>query len=182
MDGRCLSRNTCTRPIIHESSISVLLPLWQSISVYIPIGGKQSTARNIPGNKHSFDILWNNHLSPSTPVLGNTGTDRGCTVSCSGTYIGDNVYSFYENLQENAVLTQEGLVRPPISVTFVLAEHQSVVAGRQSSILPVFKAFVQMSSDISQESNRRGAWAGSVPIDHPDWDEGVILSMNTQTM
>lgn len=118
-----------------------------------------------------FDILWNNHLSPSTPVLGNTGTDRGCTVSCSGTYIGDNVYSFYENLQENAVLTQEGFgtssylgdIRPrgtPISR-----------GGKASGILPVFKAFVQMSSDISQGSNRRGAWAGSVPIDHPDWDE-----------
>lgn len=118
-----------------------------------------------------FDILWNNHLSPSTPVLGNTGTERGCTVSCSGTYIGDNVYSFYENLQENAVLTQEGFgtssylgdIRPrgtPISR-----------GGKASGILPVFKAFVQMSSDISQGSNRRGAWAGSVPIDHPDWDE-----------
>lgn len=118
-----------------------------------------------------FDILWNNHLSPSTPVLGNTGTDRGCTVSCSGTYIGDNVFSFYENLKENAVLTQEGFgtssylgdIRPrgtPISR-----------GGKASGILPVFKAFVQMSSDISQGSNRRGAWAGSVPIDHPDWDE-----------
>lgn len=118
-----------------------------------------------------FDILWNNHLSPSTPVLGNTGTDRGCTVSCSGTYIGDNVYSFYENLQENAVLTQEGFGTS--SYLGDIRPRGTLISrgGKASGILPVFKAFVQMSSDISQGSNRRGAWAGSVPIDHPDWDE-----------
>jgi len=118
-----------------------------------------------------FDILWNNHLSPSTPVLGNTGTDRGCTVSCSGTYIGDNVYSFYENLQENAVLTQEGFGTS--SYLGDIRPRGTLISrgGKASGILPVFKAFVQMSSDISQGSNRRGAWAGSVPIDHHDWDE-----------
>lgn len=118
-----------------------------------------------------FDILWNNHLSPSTPVLGNTGTDRGCTVSCSGTYIGDNVYSFYENLQENAVLTQEGFGTS--SYLGDIRPRGTLISrgGKASGILPVVKAFVQMSSDISQGSNRRGAWAGSVPIDHPDWDE-----------
>lgn len=144
--------------------------LAKHISVY-PDWWETEYGKEYTWEQAFFDILWNNHLSPSTPVLGNTGTDRGCTVSCSGTYIGDNVYSFYENLQENAVLTQEGFgtssylgdIRPrgtPISR-----------GGKASGILPVFKAFVQMSSDISQGSNRRGAWAGSVPIDHPDWDE-----------
>ena len=118
-----------------------------------------------------FDILWNQHLSPSTPVLSNTGTNRGCTVSCSGTYVGDNVYSFYANLQENAVLTQEGFGTS--SYLGDIRPRGTAISrgGKASGILPVFKAFVQMSSDISQGSNRRGAWAGSVPIDHPDWDE-----------
>lgn len=144
--------------------------LAKHINVY-PDWWEKEYSKDYTWERAFFDILWNNHLSPSTPVLGNTGTDRGCTVSCSGTYIGDNVYSFYENLQENAVLTQEGFgtssylgdIRPrgtPISR-----------GGKASGILPVFKAFVQMSSDISQGSNRRGAWAGSVHIDHPDWDE-----------
>ena len=29
-----------------------------------------------------FDITWKGHLAPSTPVMCNTGTDRGLVVSC----------------------------------------------------------------------------------------------------
>ena len=40
-----------------------------------------------------FELLWKGWLSPSTPVLGNMGTDRGLPVSCSGQYVGDSIHS-----------------------------------------------------------------------------------------
>src|SRR5262245_18384356 len=50
-----------------------------------------------------FNEMWNGILSPSTPALSNTGTDRGMMVSCSGQTVGDDVASFYSNLRETAL-------------------------------------------------------------------------------
>jgi ribonucleoside-diphosphate reductase alpha chain len=55
-----------------------------------------------------FDLLWKGWLCPSTPVMANMGTDRGCPVSCSGGYVGDSVHSFYESRLETAMLTKHG--------------------------------------------------------------------------
>ena len=31
-----------------------------------------------------FELLWSGKLAPSTPVMSNTGTPRGMSVSCAG--------------------------------------------------------------------------------------------------
>ena len=43
-----------------------------------------------------FDLMWKGWLSPATPILSNTGTDRGMPVSCAGTYMGDSIYEIYD--------------------------------------------------------------------------------------
>lgn len=122
-------------------------------------------------NVKFYNLIWKGWLSCSTPVLANTGTDRGLTVSCSGQYIGDSVREFYENLTESAVLSQEG---------FGTSGYLGDIRGRGSNIsrggkasgaFPVFEDFVTMSQKVSQGSNRRGAFAGYLPISHPDFDE-----------
>lgn len=118
-----------------------------------------------------FKILWDGDLSPSSPIHSNTGTDRGSPVSCSGQYVGDSVSSFYKNRLETAILTKEGFgtsgylgdIRPrgaPISG-----------GGKASGVLPVVQMFVDDMRKISQGGVRRGAWAGSLEIDHPDFEE-----------
>lgn len=120
-----------------------------------------------------FNLLWDGWLSPSTPVLANTGTDRGLPVSCSGGYVEDSVDGFYTARREAALLTKYGFgtsaylggIRPrgaPISS-----------GGKASGILPVLKGFIQDSRDVSQGGVRRGSWAGYIPIDHHDFDEVV---------
>lgn len=120
-----------------------------------------------------FQLMWRGWLSPSTPVLANTGTSRGLPVSCSGSYVEDSVAGFYEARKETALLTKHGFgtsgylgdIRPrgtPISS-----------GGRASGILPVLRGFVQDSRDVSQGGVRRGSWAGYLPIDHGDFDEVV---------
>ncbi len=121
-----------------------------------------------------FNILWKGWLAASTPVLANMGKPSGCPVSCSGGYIGDSVYDFYNGQVEVAMLSKNGFgtsgylgdIRPrgaPIAN----------MTGGASGIVPVFKDYVQVASDISQGSSRRGAWAGYLPIDHDDFDELV---------
>jgi ribonucleoside-diphosphate reductase alpha chain len=53
-----------------------------------------------------FKELWDGILSPASPSLANTGTDRGMPVSCSGQMVGDDVDSFYSNLRETAILSK----------------------------------------------------------------------------
>jgi len=55
-----------------------------------------------------FNLLWKGWLSPSTPVLANTGTTRGLPVSCAGSYISDSIDSIYRAKHEIAALTKAG--------------------------------------------------------------------------
>lgn len=119
-----------------------------------------------------FNLLWNGWLAGSTPVVSSMGTGIGCPVSCSGGFIGDSVYSFYSSQLEAALLSKNGFgtsgymgaIRPRGSKI-------NGIKGSASGALPVFKDFVQLSRDISQGSQRRGAWAGYIEIDHKDFYE-----------
>ena len=121
-----------------------------------------------------FELFWKGWLAASTPVLSNMGTGFGCPVSCSGGYISDSVYGFYDAQLEAAMLSKNGFgtsgymgdIRPR-------GAKIKGVKGGASGVLPVFKDFVQMARDISQGSQRRGAWAGYISIEHPDFYELV---------
>ena len=97
-----------------------------------------------------FGLLWNGWLSPSTPVLANTGTDRGLPVSCSGGYVADSVDGFYTSRREAALLTKYGFgtsgylgdIRPRGSAISS--------GGKASGVMPVLKGFIQDSRDVSQ--------------------------------
>lgn len=102
------------------------------------------------------------------------GNNKMVVHNCSGGSIDDSVYGFYEAQLEAAVLSKNGFgtsgymgdIRPRGSSI-------NGVKGGASGVLPVFKDFVQLSRDISQGSSRRGAWAGYIEIDHPDFFELV---------
>lgn len=118
-----------------------------------------------------FNLLWKGWLSPSTPVLANTGTNRGLPVSCSGQYVEDSVDGFYTARRESALLTKHGF-----GTSAYLGDIRSrgtpiSVGGKASGILPVLKGFVQDSREVSQGGTRRGAWAGYIPIEHGDFWE-----------
>jgi ribonucleoside-diphosphate reductase alpha chain len=123
-----------------------------------------------------FEIMWKGWLSPASPVLANTGTDRGLSVSCSGQYIADSVDSFYTNRHEAAMLTKHGFgcsgyfgdIRPRGTAISV--------GGKASGAVPVMNGFFQDASEVSQGSNRRGAFAGYIEIDHKDfWELQELL-------
>src|SRR5690625_4886442 len=122
-----------------------------------------------------FEVLWKGWLSPASPVLSNVGTDRGLPISCSGGYVGDSVDEFYTSLHEQAVLSKWGFgcsgyfgdIRPRGSAISI--------GGKASGAVPVIEDFAIMASKISQGSNRRGATASYLPIDHGDFDELVDM-------
>lgn len=118
-----------------------------------------------------FDLMWKGWLSPSTPVLANTGTCRGLPVSCAGSYIPDSISGIYEAKHETAMLTKMGFgtagylgdVRPRGS--------EISVGGKSMGVLPIIEGFQKDMEYVSQGSSRRGSWAGYLPIDHGDFYE-----------
>jgi ribonucleoside-diphosphate reductase alpha chain len=135
----------------------------------------KTAAKHLPDSKkweeRFFEVMWKGWLSPATPVLTNMGTTRGTPVSCSGGYVGDNVYDFYDCQKEVAVLSQNGFGTSSYLGDIRPRGADISRGGKASGVLPVIKDFVQVSRDITQGSNRRGAWAGYIEIDHKDFYE-----------
>lgn len=119
-----------------------------------------------------FSIMWDGFLSPSTPLLTNTGTDYGMSVSCSGAYVEDSVLGFYDTRRQNAILTKEGF-GTSVYLGDIRHRGSKMKNGEASGAQPVAKMFVTDSMDISQGSARRGATAWYYDIDGNDFDELV---------
>ena len=118
-----------------------------------------------------YDLLWSGDYSASSPVLANTGTDRGFTVSCAGNVLGDSVDDFYQSQHEIAMLSKMG---------FGTSSYMGDIRARGSTfgtdgvcdgVWPQIRAHNQVAKDISQGSTRRGQWAGYLPISHGDFWE-----------
>lgn len=128
--------------------------------------------------KKFFDMFWNGWLSPSTPVLANTGTNRGMPVSCSGTVCDDSISGFYKALEENAVLTQEGFGTAVYLGDIRPRGSKISRGGKSSGVVPVLEDFVLMSQKVSQGGVRRGSIGQYIPLNHGDFWE-VIKKLET---
>ena len=118
-----------------------------------------------------FNLLWKGWLSPSTPVLSNMGTDKGMCVSCSGTYVDDSVHGFYSSFLENAILTKHGFGTSGFLSDIRPRGSKIHTGGKASGVKPVLKHFVFDMQTITQGTQRRGAFAGYLDIEHKDFDE-----------
>lgn len=138
----------------------------------------RTLARHMKGREAEWEAkflreLWDGILSPASPALANTGTDRGMMVSCSGQVVSDDVDSFYTSLRETALLSKQAFgtsadfsaIRPrgaPISG-----------GGKANGPVEVIEDFFTCASKISQGGNRRGSIGAYLDIEHPDWDEAI---------
>lgn len=120
-----------------------------------------------------FNILWSGRLSASSPVLANTGTDRGMNVSCSGQFIGDSVLEFYNGMTETAILSQHGFGTSGDFSSIRPRGASISKGGKASGPVPVIEDFFTVAAKISQGGTRRGSFAAYLDIEHPDWDEAI---------
>ena len=119
-----------------------------------------------------FDTLYDGFISASTPMLTNTGTDYGMSVSCSGSYVGDSIEEFYETRKQNALLTKEGF-GTAVYLGDIRHRGSKMKNGEANGSQPVAEMFVDDAMKVSQGSARRGASAWYYPIDGGDFDELV---------
>lgn len=134
---------------------------------------RHMTGQEAEWEEKFFNEMWEGRLSPASPALSNTGTGRGMVVSCSGQMIDDNVDSFYGNLQETALLSQQGFgTSGDFSAIRARGEPISK-GGKANGPTDVIEDFFTCASKISQGGNRRGSFAAYLDIEHPDWDESI---------
>lgn len=119
-----------------------------------------------------FEIIWNGWLALSTPVMANTGTNRGMPVSCSGGVTKDSVEGFFDSYKEVAVLSKNGFGTS--SYVGSIRPRGSKISngrGKADGSIPVIKMLRNTVRQISQGSARRGAGAWYLDIDHDDFYE-----------
>ena len=138
---------------------------------------KHYTADVSLANKKFFEILWEGFLAPSTPVMSNTGTNKGLVVSCAGSYTEDSIAGFYDAYKETAVLSQEGFGTSSY-VGDVRARGAAISRGGVADgVVNVIDSFMDTTAKVSQGGTRRGQCANYLPLDHGDFWEvaGYIL-------
>ncbi len=116
-----------------------------------------------------FELMWNNWLCPSTPVLANMGTDRGLPISCFGSYVPDTLVGIMDSVKEVAMMSKYGG-----GTSGYFGDIRGAGApvkgtgGMSNGTIAWLKIFDSMIASVSQGGVRRGAFAGYEPIEHKD--------------
>ena len=103
-----------------------------------------------------FDYIWKGWLNLATPVLSNTGTDRGLPISCFGIDVADSIYDIGNKNLELMLLAKHGggvgiginQIRPA----------GAIIAGNGTSdgVVPFAKIYDSTILATNQGSVRRG--------------------------
>lgn len=118
-----------------------------------------------------FNAMWSNWLCPSSPVLANSGTKRGLTVSCNTVHFADSVNSIFMKNHEIAMLTKNG-AGIGFYVGDIRARAQAISGGGKSEgVLPWLKVIEQTILSTAQAGVRRGSAAAYLPVEHGDIHE-----------
>lgn len=132
----------------------------------------------IPGmSDEFFDLMWDNILCPSSPVLSNAGTNRGLPISCYGIDVADSVFDISGKIQEMSMLSKHG---GGVGVGFSRvrprgAPIQNGNNGSSDGVIGFMKMYDSTINAMSQGSTRRGAGSMNLDIEHGDWHEFIRM-------
>jgi len=122
-----------------------------------------------------FDYIWKGWLNLASPVLSNTGTDRGLPISCFGIDVGDSIHDIGSKNLEMMLLAKHGggvgiginMIRP--------AGAKITNNGTSDGVVPFCKIYDSTILATNQGSVRRGAASVNINIDHPDFLEWLEI-------
>jgi ribonucleoside-diphosphate reductase alpha chain len=116
-----------------------------------------------------FDYIWRGWLNLASPVLSNTGTERGLPISCFGIDIADSIYDIGRKNLELMILAKHG-GGVGIGINQI-RQAGAVIAdnGTSDGVVPFCKIFDSTIHATSQGSVRRGAASVNINIEHGDF-------------
>lgn len=125
--------------------------------------------------KRFFDYIWNGWLNLATPVLSNTGTERGLPISCFGIDVGDSIQEIGQKNLELMLLAKHGggvgichnQIRP--------AGSPITDNGTSDGVVPFIKINDSTILATNQGAVRRGASSSNLSIEHGDFWEWLEI-------
>ena len=122
-----------------------------------------------------FDYIWRGWLNLASPVLSNTGTDRGLPISCFGIDVADSIQDIGAKNLEMMMLAKHGggvgvginMIRP--------AGAKITGNGTSDGVVPFCKIYDSTILATNQGAVRRGAASVNINIEHPDFEEWLEI-------
>ncbi len=116
-----------------------------------------------------FEYIWNGWLCLASPVLSNTGTDRGLPISCFGIDVADSINDIGEKNLEMMMLAKHG-GGVGIGVNMIRPSGARITGnGTSDGVVPFCKIYDSTILATNQGSVRRGAASVNINIEHPDF-------------
>lgn len=118
-----------------------------------------------------FDYIWKGWLNLATPVLSNTGTERGLPISCFGIDVADSIYDIGNKNLEMMLLAKHG-GGVGIGINQIRSAGSLIKGnGTSDGVVPFCKIYDSTILATNQGSVRRGAASVNIDIEHGDfWD------------
>jgi ribonucleoside-diphosphate reductase alpha chain len=122
-----------------------------------------------------FDYIWNGWLCLASPVLSNTGTDRGLPISCFGIDVADSIWDIGQKNLEMMLLAKHG-GGVGIGINQIRPAGDKIKGnGTSDGVVPFCKIYDSTILATNQGSVRRGAASVNINIDHPDFEEWLEI-------
>ena len=122
-----------------------------------------------------FDYIWKGWLNLASPVLSNTGLERGLPISCFGIDIADSIHDIgAKNLEMMLLAKHGGGVGVGVNQ---IRPAGSTIAGNGTSdgVVPFCKIYDSTILATNQGSVRRGAASVNIDIEHGDFWEWLEI-------
>lgn len=118
-----------------------------------------------------FDFIWKGWLCLASPVLANTGTERGLPISCFGIDTADSILDIGNKNLEMMLLAKHG-GGVGIGVNQIRPAGSPIKNnGTSDGIIPFIKMYDSTILATNQGNVRRGAASVNLNIEHADfWD------------
>ena len=122
-----------------------------------------------------FEYIWNGWLCLASPVLSNTGTDRGLPISCFGIDVADSIQDIGQKNLEMMLLAKHG-GGVGIGVNMIRPAGAKITGnGTSDGVVPFCKIYDSTILATNQGSVRRGAASVNINIEHNDFEEWLEI-------
>ena len=122
-----------------------------------------------------FEYIWNGWLCLASPVLSNTGTDRGLPISCFGIDVADSISDIGTKNLEMMLLAKHG-GGGGVGINMISPAGSKITGnGTSDGVVPFCKVYDSTILATNQGSVRRGAASVNINIEHADFDEWLEI-------
>ena len=122
-----------------------------------------------------FDYIWKGWLCLASPVLSNTGTERGLPISCFGIDVADSIHDIGNKNLEMMLLAKHG-GGVGIGINQIRPAGARIKGnGTSDGVVPFCKIFDSTILATNQGSVRRGAASVNLNIEHKDFNDWLEI-------